>query len=168
MAKSTSPDELEQLHQRIADIRVESLVEQVGAGADGFVAHINDLKAANHRLNERVRELESEAKRDKDAWAKAYVDLAEARQWARDLLARIGNLEWLAERAGACWREDVEKLEKALEELKIVQPAAYTRPRPDDINWEKAEGGPGPGVDFYKDFDGEAEALPRTTCPHRS
>lgn len=37
----------------------------------------------------------------------------EARTWARALLARCKNLEWLVERIGASWNEDVAELDKA-------------------------------------------------------
>jgi len=109
-----------------------------------------ELKAANHRLNERVRELDYALMQCEEDKALAETQCDEARQWARALLARAENLGWLVERIGASWREGKAQLEEALAEAKSVEPTGTTRPMPYDINWEKLEGG-----GFYRDFDGE-------------
>ena len=81
---------------------------------------LKELKAANHRLNERVRELDYALMQCEEDKALAETQCDEARQWARALLARAENLGWLVERIGASWREGKVQLEEALAEAKLV------------------------------------------------
>lgn len=107
----TSPDqgEIDDLEKELDDTR-ERLNDRNTC--------VKELAGANHRLNERVRKLDYALRQCQEDKALLETQRDGARSWARNLLGRAENLDWLVERIGASWREDVAELKKELDEVK--------------------------------------------------
>jgi len=120
-------DSQQELIERLAEMVIEADVCEgdecdVAKELALLIEYDKELKARNHRLNERVRELDYALMQCEEDKALAETQRDEARQWARDLLARIGNLDWLVGRLAEYWKEDVAELEKQIAELKQPEP----------------------------------------------
>lgn len=120
---STSIDELEHLREQVR--MLESALGQWQQDEEwkekelcDLRVCIKELEGANYRLNKRVREQDYALKQCEEDKALAETQRDGARSWARNLLGRAENLDWLVERIGASWREDVAELKKELDEVK--------------------------------------------------